>query len=251
MSLGDKLRTLFRLLFLFMVLLTVGMVAAVTTIRFTVHGRQEKLPNLVGEPVESATQTLAAAGLRLRVEDKLYSNRIASGDILEQAPPAGSLVRPRQYVHVLLSLGPTQVTIPNVVGSTMRAAQITTVQQGLTIGDVASVFWPQGEPGEVVAQDPPPAAANVRSPAVDFLLSLGNSPPAFLCPNFVGKPLAEARRELSGAGFNNIQLTSVSSLSAPPGTVIQQAPLPGNRVTPDSVFTFEVATHRRDHLSGR
>jgi beta-lactam-binding protein with PASTA domain len=241
MNVRGKLRALFRLFFLFMVLVSVGVVSAITTIRLTVHGRQEKLPDLVGQPVDKARQLLSAFGLQLKVEDKLYSTAVPADAILRQMPPAGSLVRPQQEVHALVSLGPPQVTIPNVTGSSLRAARITSIQQGLTIGDVASIFWPLGGPDEVVAQDPPAAATNVRSPAVNFLVSLGSPPVAFLCPSVVGQPLPEARRELSQAGFNNIQVTVLSSSAGPAGTVIQQAPLPGSKITPGTVFNFEVA----------
>ncbi len=241
MSARDKVRVLFRLIFLAMVLMAVAAVAAITTIRFTVHGRVEKVPNLIGQPEARARELLGGLGLEMKVEDKLYSHRIPSGNILAEMPPAGSLVRPAQFVHVLVSLGPPQVTVPNVVGSSLRAARIVSIQQGLTIGDVASVYWPQGGPDEVVAQDPQPAATNVRSPALNFLVSLGPRPPAFLCPSFIGQPLAEVRRELAEAGFTSLQVTRLSAPQSPAGTVVEQVPVPGSKITPGMVFDFEVA----------
>ncbi len=241
MSVRAKIRTLFRLLFLALILVTVGVVSAITTIRLTVHGRQEQLPNLAGQSADKARQLLAALGLEMRVEDKLYSSRIPAGDVLSQMPPVGSWVRPQQQVHVLVSLGPPQVTVPNAIGSSLRAARIVSIQQGLTIGDIASVFWPAGGPGQVVAQDPQPSAADVRSPAVNFLVSLGDAPLAFLCPSFVGQSFSEARLELAQGGFNSLQVTPVSSTVEPTGTVIQQVPLPGSKITPGTVFDFEVA----------
>jgi serine/threonine-protein kinase len=241
MDIRANIRGLFRLFFLAMVLMAVAAVAAITTIRFTVHGREEKVPNLVGRPAGTAQDLLAGLGLDMKVEDKLYSRRIPSGDILSQMPSESSVVRPGQLVHVLVSLGPPQVTIPDIIGSGLRAARIVTIQQGLTIGDVASVYWPDGDAGEVVAQDPAPAATDVRSPALNFLVSLGPHPPAFLCPSFIGQPLSEARRQLVQAGFTDVQITPLASPQSPSGTILEQLPLPGSKITPGMVFNFEVA----------
>ena len=241
MKISGPVRTLFRLVFLFAVLLTVAVVSAITTIRLTVHGRQETLPNLVGLPVAQAQKVVSELGLNLKVEDKLYSTSVAAGGVASQMPGAGTSMKPLQYVHVLVSLGAPQVTVPDVIGSSLRAARITAIERGLTIGDVAALYWPQSEPNDVVAQYPAPSATDLQSPAVDFLVSLGEEPPAYLCPSFEGKPLGVVQAELQQAGFRNPQVTRVQSPGAARGVILAQQPLPGSKVTPDTVFTFQVA----------
>jgi eukaryotic-like serine/threonine-protein kinase len=241
MKISRPVRTLFRLLFLFAVLLTVAVVSAITTIRLTVHGRQEMLPNLVGLPVAKAQDAISLLGLKLKVEDKLYSTQVPAGGIVSQMPAAGTSMKPLQYVHVLVSLGAPQVTVPDVIGKSLRAARITAVERGLNIGDVAAVYWPQSQPNDVVAQDPAPSATDLQSPAMDFLVSLGDQPPAYLCPSFLGKPLGVARAELQQAGFENLQVTRVQSPGSSSGVILSQQPLAGSRITPDMVFQFQVA----------
>lgn len=237
----SQIRTLLRLLFLFAVLLAIAVVSAVTTIRFTIHGRQETLPNLVGLPLSQARKQVAALGLNLKVEDRLYSSAVASGAVAQQMPAAGTHIKPLQFVHVLVSLGPPQVAVPDLIGNSLRAARITAVQRGLTIGDVAALYWPKGDPNDVVAQDPPPATTDLQRPALDFLVSLGQEPAAFLCPSFVGKPLGVVRAELEQAGFQDFHVTRVPSSEASPDTILVQAPFAGTRVTPDTSFDFQVA----------
>ena len=48
MSVRERIRTLFRLFLLTTVLVTVALVSAITTIRLTIRGHQETMPNLVG-----------------------------------------------------------------------------------------------------------------------------------------------------------------------------------------------------------
>lgn len=241
MKVSRRIRTVFRLLFLLAVLMMVAVVSAIMTIRLTVHGRQEALPNLAGLPVARAQKVVDALGLNLKVEDRLYSTEVPVGSIISQMPAAGTHVKPLQDVHVLVSLGAPQVTVPDLIGRSLRAARITAVQRGLTIGDVAALYWPDGQTNDVVAQDPPPSATNLQTPAVDFLVSLGVMPPAFLCPSFQGKPLGIARAELQQAGFENPQVARVSSTGATPGEILSQQPPAGSKVTPDTIFTFQVA----------
>lgn len=241
MKVGGRIRTLLRLLLLASVLMTVAVVSAITTIRLTIHGRQETLPSLVGMPVEQARRAVRGLGLVLDVEDKLYSNKIAANAVVSQMPAEGTSIRPRQHVHVLLSLGPPRVTVPDLIGRSLRAARITAVQRGLTIGDIAALYWQQNPPNQVVAQDPPPATTDLQTPAVNFLVSLGPPPVAYLCPNFEGKPVGVIRAELEQAGFQNISVSQVQAPGSPQGTILGQLPLPGSKVTPDSAFEFQVS----------
>ncbi len=181
MSVSDRLQSFFRLFLLFTVLLAVALVSAITTIRLTIHGRQESMPNLVGTSFESAQRTVSGLGLELKVEDKLYSTQYPANTIAQQMPPPGTRLKMGQHVHVLISLGPPRVTVPNLVGASVRAARITAIQRGLTVGDVAVVPW-TSDPDQVVAQDPPPATAEMRTPAVNLLILRGRLAPRLPLP---------------------------------------------------------------------
>jgi len=241
MDVGAKLRSLLRLFFLAAVLMSVAVLSAITTIRLTIHGRQETLPNLVGMPIGEARRVVGALGLQLNVEDRLYSDKIPADAVVTQMPAAGTSIKAQQMVHVLLSLGPPKVSVPDLIGRSIRAAQITAVERGLTIGDVAGLYWSQGEPNQVVAQDPPPATTDLQSPAVNFLVSMGPEPPAYLCPDFKGKFIGVVQAELQQAGFQNIKVVSIQSPSVSAGTILQQNPPAGSKVTPDTSFEFQVA----------
>src|SRR5208282_4053379 len=72
MGVRNRLRSLFRLFLLFTFLVAVALLSAITTIRLTIHGRQENMPKLVGVSLESAQRITAGLGLELKVEDKIY-----------------------------------------------------------------------------------------------------------------------------------------------------------------------------------
>jgi beta-lactam-binding protein with PASTA domain len=240
MGLRDRIRTLFRLFLMFTVLVAVALISAITTIRLAIHGHQATVPDLTGAPVEKAERTLSGLGLGLDVEDKLYSPYPAN-QVVSQVPAGGTSIKEGQHVHVLVSLGPMQANVPNLVGSSVRAARIVAMPRGLTVGEVATVHG-QGIPAEqIMAQDPPPASASVRSPAVNLLVSLGARPAAYVCPSFVGHSINEVRPELVKAGIQVGQVTSVPAASSAANTILSQSPLPGSRIGPDTVINFEIA----------
>jgi len=241
MSVSDRLRGFFRLFLLFTVLVAVALISAITTIRLTIHGHEETMPNLVGIPLETAQRMASGLGFELTVEDKLYSAQYPANQIVSQMPPSGTRIKMGQRVHVLVSLGPPQVTVPNLVGSSVRVARIAAIQRGLTLGDVAIVHWPGTDADQVVAQDPPPAAAEVRSPALNLLISLGEVPPAYLCPSFIGQQINGVRRAIEKAGLKVGQVIPIPTDAPSKGVVLTQSPPPGSKIGSDTVFDFQVS----------
>jgi len=239
MGVGNRLRSLFRLFLLFTVLVAVAMISAITTIRLTIHGRQENMPKLVGVSLESAQRITAGLGLELKVEDKIFSTQYAANEIAQQMPPSGTPLKMGQHVHVLVSLGPPQLNVPNLVGNSVRAARINAIQRGLTVGEVAVLPW-SGDPDTVVAQDPPPAAPEVRSPTVNILVSSGEEQPAFLCPRFIGQPIADVRHVVEKNGFKIGQVNPVAMSGGSTGIILTQSPPAGSKIGTDAVFSFQV-----------
>ena len=241
MSLRERIRSVFRLFLLLTVLVTVALVSAIMTIRFTIRGHQETMPNMVGLSFDYAQRVATGLGLEMKVEDKLFNAQYPPQAIVSQMPPPGTRIKIGQHVHVLVSLGPPRVVIPNLVGTSTRAARITAIQRNLTLGDIVGIHWPQSEPDLVVAQDPSPESAEVRSPAVDILVSVGEAPEAYLCPRLVGQPIAEVRRSLEKAGFKVAGVTSITTENGPRGIIFTQSPAAGSKIGSDAVFSFQVS----------
>ena len=241
MSLRERIRTLFRLFLLSTVLGTVALLSAITTIRLTIRGHQETMPNMVGLSFDYAQRMASGLGLEMKVEDKLFNTQYPPQTIVSQMPPPGTRIKIGQHVHVLVSLGPPQVVIPNFVGASIRAARITAIQRDLALGDVVGIHWPGAEPDQVVAQDPLPESAELRSPAVNILVSVGEEPAVYLCPRFVGQTISEARRSLEKVGLKVADVTSIAAQSAPRGVILTQSPAAGSRIDSDAVFSFQVS----------
>jgi len=233
------------------VLITVAVLSALTSMRLAIHGGEVSVPNFVRMDPKEAGRTAQSKGLLLQMEGKFYSPDVPEGRIMSQVPSAGTKVRRGWRVQLAASLGPQRSTIPDVVGESMRAAELNLRQRGLELGTVAMIALPGISPDEVAAQSPA-ANAQVASPKVSLLVGAPEQPDALVMPNFVGRPLVEVAAAIEAGG---LKLGKVSGADAtgqifPPPTpepiaaptvVIKQYPAAGQKVFAGAVVTLEVS----------
>ena len=184
-----------------MAMVAVMLVAAGITLRVALHVREVTVPQLMGKTVQEASQGALESGVDLMIENKYYSTTIPAGRILSQAPAADTVVRHGWLVRVTESLGPQQVTIPDVVGETMRDAAVDVRRDELDLGTLAHIEAP-GSDDMVLAQTPPPNGG-LDQPRVNLLLSSAETPAAggFVLPSFLGMTSAGAIRAASALGL--------------------------------------------------
>ena len=234
------MKSILRLFLQALILLTVALVASLVTMRLAIHGREVAVPKVVGMTPRQAEDAAAAQGLQVDVESRFYSSDVPEGRIVSQLPSAGTLVRRGWRLRVARSLGPQRAVIPDLIGQSGRAAEINARRRGLEVGANVVAHIPGQPPDQVVAQSPPPNAVGVATPKVNLLVTAGAEEQSYIMPDFVGHPLAEATSAIQLAGLHLGEVTNVEAPAAH-STVLKQSPLPGQRVTADTVVTLEVA----------
>ena len=211
-----------------MAMLAVMLVSAGITLRFALHGHEVTIPDFAGMTVGEASQAALKTGVDLNIENKFYSTTVPAGRVLSQAPAAGSRVRHGWQVRVTESLGPQQVTIPDVVGDPMQESSMEIRKMQLDLGTLAHIGAP-GDAEMTLAQTPPPNAG-VDQPRVNLLLSSTvNASSAFVMPSFVGMSFGAANRAAIGLGLK------VAAIGGVPAAVPAPAPapvVPGQPVVP-------------------
>jgi len=230
-----------QLVLLALVLVAVAMISALTAMRLAIHGRQVRVPNIVGMTAVEARKTAASSGLLLDREGGFYSRDVPGGRVLSQIPAAGTLVRRGWRVRVAESLGPQRTAVPDLLGESRRAAEINITRRGLDVGTAAVAHIPDQPPDQVVAQSPPPNAQGAASPKINLLVTAPAEPAALIMPSFVGHPLADAARSTQDAGLRVAVVNNVPAPTLPAGTVLKQSPGAGQKVTPGTAVTFDVA----------
>lgn len=214
----EGVRTTFGALLMFLVMLLFAGIA----LRLALHAREVNIPDFSGLTVAEASDAALHRGLDLNIADKYYSRTVPAGRILSQAPAAGSRVRRGWQVRVTESLGPQQVTIPDVVGEPVREASLDLRRASLDLGTLAHMDAP-GDPDMVLAQTPPPDAG-VDQPRVNLLLSQqgGGESSSFVLPSFVGMSYAVANHAAIQLGLRVALLGDLEPQTQP----AQPAPSP-------------------------
>lgn len=198
-------------------------------LRLALHAREVPVPDLSGLTVAQASQSTLHSGLDLNIQNKFYSRTVPAGRILSQSPAAGSRVRKGWVLRVTESLGPQQVTIPNVVGEPVREASLDLRRASLDLGTLAHMDAP-GDTDMVLAQTPPPDAG-VDQPRVNLLLSAegAGASDSFEMPSFVGMSWPSANRAAIALGLRVAPVGDMAPIVQPsavaqPATVAQSAP---------------------------
>ena len=245
------MRRFFQYVVRVLVLLVVFMASALTAMRFAIHGRQTKIPKLVGMTTSQAEHTLTDHGLVLEPGDRYFSSAIPSGRIMSQAPAPGEQVRRGWHVRVAESMGPQRVVIPDLNGGSERAAEINIRRRGLELGSIATATIPGAPPDQIVAQSPPPNALNVSAPRISVLLAAPEERASFVMPDLVGHIEDDAVNEIVGAG---LRVGRIASQELPPATdsnapetipsstrmVVRTTPSAGQRVYEGQAIGLEV-----------
>ena len=164
------MRRFFKILLDALAMTAVALLSAFLAMRLAIHGREVEVPNVAGLTVAEANNLSSSLGLHMNLENHFYSTVTPAGRILSQFPAPGTKVRREWVMRVTESIGPQQVSVPNVVGQTEREASVTIRRLSLDLGTVAYIPAP-GPSGIVLSQTPTPAAAGVDGPRISLLVS--------------------------------------------------------------------------------
>jgi serine/threonine-protein kinase len=192
------------------------------------------VPDLVGMTSAAARKKLAALGLTLNVAQQTESDTIPKDVIASQDPQPSSTAAPSSTVTVIVSTGPSTITVPNVVGSDANAAQASLRAAGLAPA-VSYTVDAANPTGKISLQKPEPGAKVKKGAPVTIYLSVAGS-----IPDVAGMTLDEAKRMLVASGYQigNIAETHESSLQD--GQVVRTEPEANSTLKPGESVNITV-----------
>jgi beta-lactam-binding protein with PASTA domain len=238
MNFRERLEWLSRMVFLVFILASAAFLSAITAMRIAIHGREVSMPNLVGKGVTEASNELRSRGLILRVADRVYSEQPIN-TVVRQTPSPGLLMKVSQQAHVVLSLGQRALQIPPLEGNSLRVSRIELLRGGLQVGEVSALSLPDVPADTVVLQSPKPGAG-AATPRVDVLVSQGAREEAYVMPHLIGLNVADAVRRLDTVNIKR-KLNTLSAPEWPHGSVVDQTPTAGSRISLSSSAELTIA----------
>lgn len=115
-----------------------------------------KVPVLVGSRRSVAVQQVRARGLLPSVSEEASSS--PAGEVIRQAPSAGTEVEPGSTVSIVVSKGQQKIAVPNVIGK-LRSEAVTALREaGLSPTVQEQETEVPSQAGRVIDQFPPPGS---------------------------------------------------------------------------------------------
>ena len=217
-----------------LVILAVIVVGAATW--WLVAGQYFGLPRVTGMTVSTARADLTNAGLIVKVAPARHDNTVPAGQVITTYPGAGTGVRHGQHITLVPSLGPVLVTVPNVTGQPLAAAQQALKAAGLIAGTPTSETSSTVPAGVVIATTPVASTAWPKFKPVGIVVSAG--PPL---PPFVGMDFNSAQGAAQSVGVT-LQEIPVTNSTEPANTIVKQSPEPGSPISSGEVVQVWVSS---------
>ena len=195
--------------------------------------------NVVNQPATDRAIPAAADGLHQHRDTReAASSQVKAGNVISTTPPPGTSMKSNAQILLTVSSGPTQVVVPNVVGTSAGQAAQTLQHAGFVVNQTAanSTTVPQGD---VISTSPPAGQKAAQGSAVQLLVSSGKQ--QVTIPSLAGDDPATAGQKLGA-----LQLVVVSAQEAstaiPAGEVTRTSPPAGSSVPVGSTVTVYTST---------
>lgn len=200
----------------------------------TQHNREYTVPDLTGVSVQEAETIAQKEGMRVEVIDSVFVNRLKRGSVYRQNPPAGNKVKKGRRISLTINaLTAKKVTMPNLIGYSMRQAKAELASRGLRLGrliyvnDIATNnVLKQHYKGQAIAAGSPIDSESI----IDLIVGLNSTDNTTFIPNVEGlknyaavDAIHDNSLNIRSLHFDSSVKTYLDTLNA---VVYKQSPLP-------------------------
>ena len=199
---------------------------------YTRHGESVEVPDLSGMYVEEAELILIDCNLTYEIIDSVYIRNMKGGEIAEQSPAVGTLVKKNRKIYLTInSKQRKMVIVPNLVGESRRKVQSNLKTLGFNVDSVR--YEPYEFNDEVLSLMWGDSVLAVGSRVPDgsqIILVVGQNDMSIevVVPSFLGMTLPEAKKTIEeyrlgfgAAHFDEMPIDGADSLKY---RVYQQTP---------------------------
>jgi beta-lactam-binding protein with PASTA domain len=172
----------------------------------TRHGKSKTIPYVVGKNINDVEKQLSDAGFQTVIQDSVYYDSIPPGVVIKQVPDADAVVKVNRTVYVIINrfVAP-DISMPNIIGYSLRNAQYTLESLGLKLGDTTSrvdfakntVLEMSFNGNQVKAGDKIKVGSKI-----DLVIARGKGDEEITVPQLIGLQVADARVLLEQYGLN-------------------------------------------------
>lgn len=183
------------------------------------------VPNVVGKQVSVARNILEDNHLRVSVSE-VANSEVPAGKVISQTPASGESVKENHPVHLVVSKGAGDLTVPDLSGLTVDQAKQRLKDMGLVLGKITTQEDSSKPDGVIISQSPSADGKINKGQLVDVVVNK-LSPKKVTVPSLIGMTLKDARDALSSL---EISLASINGSTDESSIVIDQSVAAGKDI---------------------
>jgi beta-lactam-binding protein with PASTA domain len=174
---------------------------------YTHHGQAILVPNLAGLTEDEVMDVTTSRDLRYEIVDSVFSSEMPRGTVIKQNPRASSRVKKNRRIFLTMNaVNPEMVSMPQLVGLSIRQARLALQNAGLGLGEIK--YRPDYAINNVLQQMHGDSVINEgteikKGEVINLVLGMGLSNETTRVPDLGGLGL-EAAREVITDYFLNI-----------------------------------------------
>lgn len=163
---------------------------------YTLHAHTITVPDLSGLTLEEVDDVTSSRQLRFEIVDSVFSSEMPRGTVLKQNPKANSQVKKNRNIFLTMNaVNPETVSMPMLVGLSIRQARLALQNAGLLLGEIT--YRPDYAINNVLQQYYSDSVINegtevTKGSVIDLELGMGLSNEMTRVPDLVGLGLIEA-----------------------------------------------------------
>ena len=206
------------------------------------------VPNVVGKQLSVATRLLEERHLRVSSSEVTNSD-VPAGQVISQSPEPGESVKEQRLVHLVVSKGAGDITIPDLQGMSFDQAREKLKSLGLSIGKITYVSDTSKDDGVVISQGLQAGGKASKGATVDITVNQTKSSTIEI-PNVVGMTIKEAKEALGNLGLS---ISKISGSNEDTAIVTEVSPAPGSSVKRDESVSLvgEAKADKKDSQSSK
>jgi beta-lactam-binding protein with PASTA domain len=230
------------------VLLVIVGLIAVSIFFFALRGAEQTMvPEVRGKELAEALLELQSKELNPRIQLRYSQTSRDKGQILEQDPGAGTIVKAGRSIRLVVSEGVMLNRVENYVGRNIDEVRMdlqTYVAAGnplLTLREPLMYDYSSEAPGTILRQKPEQGADISGPMRLEFVVSQGQENTTMTVPQLTGLSLSSALEQIGRMGI-------VFEFSVRPiregergEMVVSQSPLAGTSVTSNTIIDLVVS----------
>ena len=200
------------------------------------------VPYLVGMTIDEANEDENVKGIFVIEQiGQRASSKYAEGQIIEQSPEKGKIVKGNRTISVFVSSGAKTEKMPNLINQEYRdaALQLTNLDLDLIVSDPVEEYSSITK-GYVIRTIPEYGETLNIGDTVTLVVSKGEEPKPVTVLSFIGIDIEIVRQQAKQSGLVVCEVTTRAS-NQPYGTVIEQSISDGTSVDTGTTINFVIS----------